>query len=161
MTDENEQIFKVTDRRKFNPDGSLRDAPPEPEPVAAAQEQANVVSFPSEAARKSESAEAAPDATAPDATASAQPRQSSRQIEAAFLTLVNMLAIESEVALGLQEHPARGGFAVDIETARHMIDMLGALEEKTRGNLAAKETKMLQDLLAHLRMQYVAASKRQ
>ncbi len=156
MADEHEQNFKVTDRRKFNADGSLRDAPSETEPVAAAQEQANVVSFPSEAARKSESAEAAQ-----GAAASPQPSQSSRQIEAAFLTLVNMLAIEAEVALGLQEHPARGGLSVDIETARHMIDMLGALEEKTRGNLAAKETKMLQDLLAHLRMQYVAASKRQ
>ncbi len=153
MGDEQEQNFKVTDKRKFNADGSLRDATAEAEPVAAAHESAKVVSFPGEAARKSEPAQGA----AP----SAQPRQSSPQIEAAFLTLINMLAIESEVALGLQEHPARGEVSVDLETARHMIDMLGAIEEKTRGNLAAKETKILQDLLSHLRMQYVAASKRQ
>ncbi|MEW6213006.1 MAG: DUF1844 domain-containing protein [Acidobacteriota bacterium] len=148
MADEKEQTFKVTDKRKFNADGSLRDATPEPEPVAAAQEQAKVVSFPG---GKSEPAPAP----------SAQPRQSSPHTEAAFLTLINMLAIESEVALGLQEHPARGGFSLDLETARHMIDMLGALEEKTRGNLSAKETKILADLLAYLRMQYVAASKKQ
>jgi hypothetical protein len=154
MADEKEQTFKVTDKRKFNADGSLRDTPPEPEPVAAKQEQTNVVSFPGEPAKKSEPA---PAQSAP----SAQPRQSSPQIEAAFLTLVNMLAFEAEVALGLQEHPARGGFSVDMETARHMVDMLGALEEKTRGNLAAKEAKMIEDLLAYLRMQYVAASKRQ
>jgi hypothetical protein len=154
MADEKEQTFKVTDRRKFNADGSLRDTTSEPEPVVASQEQAKVVSFPGETARK-------PEPAAAQSAPSAQPRQSSPQMQAAFLTLVNMLAVEAEVALGLQEHPARGGFTVDLETARHMVDMLGALEEKTRGNLAPKEAKMLEDLLAYLRMQYVAASKRQ
>jgi hypothetical protein len=149
MADEKEQSFKVTDRRKFNADGSLREATPEPEQTA--QEKAKVVSFPG---AKSEPAPA-------QSAAAAQPRQSSPQMEAAFLTLINMLAIEAEVALGLQEHPARGGFSLDLETARHMIDMIGAVEEKTRGNLSAKETKMLADLLAYLRMQYVAASKKQ
>ncbi|MCM3872278.1 MAG: DUF1844 domain-containing protein, partial [Pyrinomonadaceae bacterium] len=40
--------------------------------------------------------------------------------------------------------------------AKHWIDILGMLERKTKGNLAPQEEKILESLLADLRMQYVS-----
>jgi hypothetical protein len=158
MADENEVNFKVSDRRKFNADGTPRETVVEDSlsaPSPASQEAANVVSFPAASERKTEPA-AASAGQAPRTETG--PR--SRQSEMAFLNLVNMIAVEAAVSLGLVEHPVKGGVSIDLETARHMIDMIGALEERTRGNLSQREAKMLEDLLSDLRMQYVNVSRR-
>src|SRR5262249_8802373 len=55
--------------------------------------------------------------------------------EPSFVNLVNMLAMEAALHLGLIENPMGGGRSIDLESARHMIDMLGMLQRKTRGNL--------------------------
>ena len=44
--------------------------------------------------------------------------------------------------------------------AKHSIDMLALLEEKTRGNLDGEEERILQQVLYDLRMRYVAIAKR-
>ena len=101
MADENDAIFKVTDRRKFNPDGTMRETADEIAAPAPAQEQsANVVAFPGEAARRAEATEQASGAAA-SAQTQAGPRPSSQQIEGAFLNLINMLAVEAAMHLGL------------------------------------------------------------
>ena len=46
---------------------------------------------------------------------------------------------------------------VGLETARHLIDMLGMLEQKTQGNLSKEEQELLQSAVTQLRMQYVKA----
>jgi hypothetical protein len=43
----------------------------------------------------------------------------------------------------------------NIEAAGMFIEMLGMLQEKTRGNLTAAEAKVLEDLVYDLRMRYV------
>ncbi len=43
---------------------------------------------------------------------------------------------------------------VGLETARHLIDMLGMLEQKTQGNLSKDEQELLQSVLTQLRIQY-------
>jgi hypothetical protein len=49
---------------------------------------------------------------------------------------------------------------VRLDLAKHAIDMLGILEEKTKGNLAADEAAMLENVLHQLRLAYVEASKK-
>jgi hypothetical protein len=48
---------------------------------------------------------------------------------------------------------------LDLETARHLIDVLGMLEQKTRGNLDEAEQKLLKSLIYDLRVTYVDAQK--
>jgi hypothetical protein len=47
---------------------------------------------------------------------------------------------------------------VGLETARHLIDTLGMLERKTKGNLSKEEQDLLESLLTQLRVQYVNAA---
>ena len=48
---------------------------------------------------------------------------------------------------------------VDLPAAKQIIDILGVLKEKTDGNLAAAEEKLLSSLLYDLRVHYVDAQK--
>ena len=84
----------------------------------------------------------------------------SRLPEGPFLSLVNMLAFEAAIHLGLMQAPGGSEMTVDLESARPMIDMLGTLQEKTRGNLSVEEDTLLDNVLADLRMQFVALSRR-
>lgn len=47
----------------------------------------------------------------------------------------------------------------DLELAKHSIDILSMLEEKTRGNLSTTEAQLLENLLFDLRLRYVDAAK--
>jgi hypothetical protein len=71
-----------------------------------------------------------------------------------------MLAVEAAMHLGLLRNPGEEPPPVDLESGRHLIDMLGMLQTKTRGNLTAEEENLLENVLADLRMQFVAISKR-
>jgi len=48
----------------------------------------------------------------------------------------------------------------DLEGARHSIDLLGMLQEKTRGNLTLEEQRLLENSLTELRFRYVEAVER-
>ncbi|PWT90024.1 MAG: hypothetical protein C5B55_10385 [Blastocatellia bacterium] len=150
--------FKVTDRRLFNADGSPRDLPPEEEPAI---KQAVQATPPAEAAPSMPTSQA----TTPNITG-AEPDDSddelseeelaSAQDPASFLNFLMSLASNAASALGMMEHPVTHQREVDIELGKHWIDVLGMLEQKTKGNLTAQEQKMLQGLLSDLRMQYVS-----
>lgn len=45
----------------------------------------------------------------------------------------------------------------DLDLARHSIDLLAVLQEKTRGNLSMEEQRMLENSLTELRFRYVQA----
>jgi len=45
----------------------------------------------------------------------------------------------------------------DLDMARHSIDLLGVLHEKTRGNLTLEEQRLLENSLTELRFRYVQA----
>jgi hypothetical protein len=66
------------------------------------------------------------------------------------------LASNAAASLGMMPHPVTGETGVDLTTAKHWIDVLGMLEQKTQGNLDQQEAQMVESLLADLRMQYVS-----
>jgi hypothetical protein len=71
-----------------------------------------------------------------------------------------MFAAEAAMNLGMAQTPDGGRTPVDFEAARHWIDMLGMLDQKTQGNLTDEEASVLENVLAYLRMQFVAASRK-
>jgi len=77
-----------------------------------------------------------------------------------FSTHVLSLASTALIALGQMPGPDEETHQeVDLETARHLIDVLGMLELKTKGNLDESEHKLLQSLIYDLRVSYVDAEK--
>lgn len=74
-----------------------------------------------------------------------------------FSTHVLSLASTALIALGRLPAPDGAKQPVDLETARHLIDVLAMLEVKTKGNLDESESKMLSSLLYDLRVGYVDA----
>lgn len=74
-----------------------------------------------------------------------------------FSTHILSLASSAMVALGRVAGPDGKTQAVDLETARHLIDVVAMLEQKTKGNLDEAELRLLQSLLYDLRTAYVDA----
>jgi hypothetical protein len=74
---------------------------------------------------------------------------------ASFINFLMSIASNAAAALGMMEHPVTGQRGVDLPLAKHWIDVLGMLQQKTRGNLAAQERQIFEGLLADLRLQYV------
>ncbi len=71
-----------------------------------------------------------------------------------FLTL--SLRTQVEVQLGLMHFgPPEEKPEPDFELARHSIDMLGMLQEKTKGNLTLQEQRLLENSLTELRFRFV------
>lgn len=77
-----------------------------------------------------------------------------------FATFILSLGSSAMVHLG--RIPAPGGSApqIDLPAAKQILDILGMLEEKTRGNLDESEDKLLKSLLYDLRVQYVDAQRK-
>jgi len=73
---------------------------------------------------------------------------------ASMQTLVSTLATQAMAGLGLLQGP-EGAYPPDLDMARHFIDTLVVLEEKTQGNLSEDEATMLKDTLHQLRMVYL------
>lgn len=77
-----------------------------------------------------------------------------------FSSFVISLASSALVHLGDAPDPATGERAADLPLARHSIDLLGMMEEKTRGNLDDEEAKLLASVLDELRGKFVEAARR-
>lgn len=159
---EEQPNFKVTDRRLFNADGSPRDLPPEekqetpgavtPEPAAAA---AAVAQEAQPTPEQEVSAEAAQEAPAAEEEFTEEDLADARD-PASFVSFLMSIASNAASALGMMEHPVTHQRDVDVELGKHWIDVLGMLQKKTTGNLTPQEKRMLEGLLADLRMQYVS-----
>ena len=80
--------------------------------------------------------------------------------QADFSTLVSTLVTQIFLALGGLEDPKTKKRYVDLALARHHIDTLSVLEEKTRGNLTEDEKKLLDKALYETRMHYVQLAQR-
>jgi hypothetical protein len=70
-----------------------------------------------------------------------------------------MLANNVMLFLGQIPDPVTQQRRRDLPQAKHTIDILVMLREKTRGNLTADEAQLLQELLPQLQMAYVATSR--
>jgi len=74
-----------------------------------------------------------------------------------FSTHVLSLASTALIALGKMPAPDGHEHPLDLETAKHLIDVLGMLEQKTKNNLDEAESKLLASLIYDLRVAYVDA----
>jgi len=78
--------------------------------------------------------------------------------EASFPMIISSFVAQALIALGEMESPVDGQRHRDLDAAKFSIDILQVLDDKTKGNLADDERKMLQGALYDLRMRYVEAS---
>src|SRR5437660_7076731 len=159
---EEQPTFKVVDRRPFNPDGTPRELSAEEKEAQQAAEAKAAAEAPPQPARPAETSTTREPQPAPGASASRAPREETRagrdplDDPASFVSLIMSLASNAAASLGMMPHPVTGETGVDLKTAKHWIDVLGMLEEKTHGNLDQQEAQALEGLLADLRMQYVS-----
>jgi Domain of unknown function (DUF1844) len=123
--------FTVTDRRSFVEGG-------EPPPEAPAP----------------------PAPPAAEAGAGAPPSAATGLPAVDFHTFVLSLGSSALLHLGELEHPDLGAPQKDLPLAKHTIDILVMLEEKTKGNLSPAEEKLIGSLLYDLRLRYVEAQKK-
>lgn len=153
---EEKPIFKVTDRRLFNADGSPRDIERDTTPSETASTD-NIINITAPAgASASETPSGVGAAIDTDARpASAETASPTNATNPMFLELM-MFVAENSAAM-MSGHPQFGG-EVNLPVAKQFIDMLGALREKTSGNLSTEEQTGFDSLLTQLRMQYVQLS---
>ena len=178
MSEQNKP-FVITDRRRFNAEGELRpDADPSPareeretkpaEPVAAEAKPAE--------AKPAETPESANEPDMPPPPTAEQNDQAKRAYEMtadrldtavraanpgmdhppamSFEQLVQSVYLTSIMQLGGTAQEGQQP-QVDILGARQSIDMLAVLQEKTKGNLSADETRLLESALFELRMAFL------
>ena len=63
------------------------------------------------------------------------------------------------VLLGEVPNPMTNQKEEDLQGAKHIVDLLGMLTEKTKGNLTKEEGQLLESVLYELRMRYVEVSR--
>ena len=166
---EEQTTYKVTDRRLFNADGTPRDVPenerPEPapeKPEAASAAADSSTEPPAQASAPQASVETNPPAVASEPAATRADAEAGEvdlpdaEDPASFANFMMSIASNAASSLGMMEHPVTHKREVDLELGKHWIDILGMLQHKTRGNLAAQEQQVLESLLADLRMQFVS-----
>ena len=151
--------FKVVDRRLFTEDGHLRKD-------AADQDrrwEEDSAKKAATSAQKTQSTPATTPAPAPGITAP-EPAEEAAADEAnppsrSFQMLVDFLTRNAAAMLGGMADPRTGQAFLDLEGAREVIDMLDALREKTRGNLAKADDELLMEVLGSLKLTFMEISK--
>jgi len=126
--------FKVEDRRRFSDSGEAR-----PETQSETPERPAAHS----------------DAPANAAAPASQAQQQETALPLNFSTFILSLSTQALVHLGEIPNPMDNKMAADLLAAKHMIDILGILKEKTKGNLDNSESGLLDTILYDLRLKYV------
>src|SRR3989338_3431280 len=73
-----------------------------------------------------------------------------------FNFFVTTLSLQASIALGEMHNPSTNKKEEDLAQAKFLIDTLGMLKEKTKGNLSTEEANFLENILYELRMVYVS-----
>jgi Domain of unknown function (DUF1844) len=141
VPDHNDEGFKVIDRRPFTSEGEIRPDVVEEQEREAKREEVKV--------KAAETKVAEGKIPNPDA-----PKRLP-----AFENLVRMIGSNAAMVLGAYADPNTGQPMLDPDAARELIDMLDALHEKTKGNLAPEEDSMLLDLIGKLKLTYLEIQK--
>jgi hypothetical protein len=127
--------FTVTDRRSLSDEGESRPAAPASEPPAAGK-------------------------TSQPAQEPLPTQARTRELPPAdFSTFILSLGSSTLIHLGQVEAPGEGGRQRDLPMAKHTIDLLSLLREKTKNNLSQEEDELLESLLYDLRLRYVETVK--
>ena len=152
--EEKSRGFKVEDRRRFSAEGELK-----PEHQGAAQQE-------SPPQRSRPQTEGVPPNIPPDAAPRASERRTAATGSGAaphpeinFATFVVSLSTQALMHLGEIPDPMTNQQERDLPAAQHMIDILGMLQDKTRGNLDHDEEGLLRSILFDLRMKYVETAR--
>jgi hypothetical protein len=135
--EQEEQGFRVTDKRGFREDGE-----PLPKNDAKQQEEKPGDKKPPEK-EESSSTQAVPPRPPID-----------------FPTYILSYYTQGLVLLGEVPNPYTNKKEEDVEAARHTIDILSMLEQKTKGNLSKDEQQLLESVLYELRMKFMAKTNR-
>jgi hypothetical protein len=131
--------FTVQDRRRFSPEtGEAREDARESQDTAHA--------------------ESAPGQTDAGRDTAAEAQEPLPAIN--FSTFIISLSTQALMHLGEIADPLSGKDNKDIPVAKQMIDIIGMLKDKTKGNLDAGEERLTEDILFDLRMKYVEAVKK-
>jgi uncharacterized protein DUF1844 len=138
-----EESFRVIDRRPFTNEGELRQEVVEEQEREARQE------------AKKEAAATPQPAPAGAGEGKTPPAADTPKRSPAFENLIRMLGSNAAMVLGGYADPRTGQPVIDPDAARELIDMLDALHEKTKGNLAPEEDSLLLDLNGKLKLTYL------
>ena len=150
-----EETFRVIDRRLFNAEGEIRDE-------ALREEKDKPAAAPAVISGK---ASTEPPGGMTSTAAAPPPAEAERQSATApassrgFEMLVNFVAQNAAMLLGAYPDPRTGQPMLDLEGARELIDMLDALRETTRGNLAPEDDRLLLDVLGSLKLSFMEMTK--
>lgn len=139
MTKEQEsEGFRVTDKRIFREGGEVRDEASQTTSEGPASEPFKVLDKPP--------------------AADEAPPESGDRID--FPSYILSYYTQGLVLLGEVPNPYTNKKEEDLEGARHTVDILSMLEEKTKGNLSKEEAQLLEGVLYELRMKYMAKTNR-
>lgn len=75
--------------------------------------------------------------------------------DASFAELLNMLVMQAMAGFGAMATPDGQRIPPNLGVAKHFVDMLQVLSDKTKGNLTDEEQQVLDQVLYELRMRYV------
>jgi hypothetical protein len=142
--------FQVKDRRRFTEGGATRQEEKQETPAAPTPKEAQKSEKPPSGEREGRRGrgENRPDASAPFP-------------EIDFSTFVFSLSSSVLIHLGLAPDPVSGEQRKELGLAKQTIDILGMLQEKTRGNLSEEEKRMMDGILYDLRLRYVQEAKKE
>jgi hypothetical protein len=135
--------FVFKDRRKISLDGQEQSPETSATPTGEAISEKQAKTDFESAARQTES-----------------PREGAGPLpEVSFSTFIFSLSSSALVHLGEIPEPGTQKVHQDLQLAKQIIDTLGMMEEKTRGNLDGNEERLLKSMLYDLRMRFVQKSK--
>ena len=77
-----------------------------------------------------------------------------------FTFLVLSLRAQAEMQLGLMNFGEEEQVEPDLDLARHTIDLMAVLVEKTKGNLTLEEQRLIENSLTELRFRFVQVSEK-
>jgi hypothetical protein len=148
--------FKVIDRRGVEPP-----SPPPAEKTSSGATAGQEPASPPPGENDSSAATAGQGPPSPGEAPPKPPQEELRGAEAKagvprFLDLVQSLQVGAMAGLGMLQGPDGKRSPVDLPAAKDAIDLLGILQEKTKGNLTKEEEEVLREGLYHLRMGYMA-----
>ncbi len=87
-----------------------------------------------------------------------EPRRGGPLPQGSLTALISMLATQTLFALGFLQIKGEEAREPDLDLARYNIELLGALAEKTKGNLTPEEQQLLKNTLSDLRMGFVSVA---
>ncbi len=158
--------FKVQDRRRFVDTEEHRDEATEDEATEKDARGESVAAGDASFAAGDEAAAHGHGATSSAGAASATPGVGPEHVgdaaafgEMSFSTFVMGLTTQALMHLGEIPDPVDQRVMHDLPAAKQMIDLLGILRDKTKGNLDAAEEQLLGEVLYDLRMRYVEVSR--